>query len=131
MRAFLLACFLIVPFLAGCSSDLGWPDQGHGGIAELRPAPLAGEADQMNATLSCLRGRINQFKQSEAAGLSTASLPRAELMSNRIARELAGDLIADARADLRTLEILVADLLSFAGIDPDATGVKGTSCAVL
>jgi hypothetical protein len=110
---------LALALLCGCSTTADWPPDGRGGIAEARPVVLTGEAELQNRRLACLRGAIDLFKTSDAASLSNATLPRADLLSARIARELAGGLLDDARSHLLTLDAYVEDLLTTAGLPRD------------
>jgi hypothetical protein len=105
--------------LSGCSTTADWPPPGRGGIAEARPVTLTGEAELQNRRLACLRGALDRFKASDAGALSTATLPRADMLVARIARELAGGLLDDARSHLLTLDAYVEDLLTTAGLPAD------------
>jgi hypothetical protein len=105
--------------LSGCSTTASWPPDGRGGIAETRPVVLTGEAELQNRRLACLRGAIDRYKASDAAVLASATLPRADLLAARIARELAGGLLDDARSHLLTLDVYVDDLLKSAGLPDD------------
>jgi hypothetical protein len=110
---------MALALLCGCSTTADWPPDGRGGIAETRPVVLTGEAELQNRRLACLRGAIDLFKTSDSAALSNATLPRADLLSARIARELAGGLLDDARSHLLTLDAYVEDLLISAGLPRD------------
>lgn len=116
-RAALLGAALLA--LAGCSSNEDWPAYGHGGIAELRPIPLKPEAAALNVQLSCYKGLVDQYKASEAAAYSNATLPRADNMGFRISREIAGGLLGDARYDLETMKVMVGDLMEAADLPTD------------
>jgi|GEM_PF-6596741 hypothetical protein len=105
--------------LWGCSTSADWPPDGRGGIAETRPVVLSGEAELQNHRLACLRGALDRFKTSDAAKLSNATVPRADMLAARIARELAGGLLDDARSHLLTLDVYVDDLLTTAGLPVD------------
>jgi hypothetical protein len=104
--------------LAGCSGE-DWPSYGHGGIAELRPIPLKPEAAALNLQLSCFKALINRYKASDAADYANATLPRADNLGARISREIAGGLLPDARYDLETLKVMVADLMDAAQMPID------------
>jgi hypothetical protein len=110
---------LALVLLCGCSTSADWPPHGRGGVAETRPVVLTGEAELQNRRLACLRGALDLFKTADAAALSNATLPRADLLSARIARELAGGLLDDARSHLLTLDVYVEDLLTSAGLPAD------------
>ena len=103
--------------LAGCSED--WPSYGHGGIAELRPIPLKPEAAALNLQLSCFKALIDRYKASDAADYANATLPRADNLGARISREIAGGLLPDARYDMETLKVMVADLMDAAQLPID------------
>jgi hypothetical protein len=106
--------------LIGCGSTTAeQPPDGRGGIAEARPVALSGPAELENRRLACLRGTIGRFKASDAAQYANATLPRAELLAARIARELAGGLIDDARSHLLTLDAYAADLAATAKLPAD------------
>lgn len=122
MNKVLASCLAVGAHLSllGCSSTTAeQPPDGRGGIAEARPVALSGEAELQNRRLACLRGTIDRFKASDAAGYANATLPRAELLAARIARELAGGLIDDARSHLLTLDAYSADLVARAGLPTD------------
>ena len=110
--------------LTGCSED--WPSYGRGGIAELRPVPLAPEAAPLNLQLGCFKAQIDRYKASDAAAYANATLPRADAMSARISREIAGGLLPDARYDMETLRVMVVDLVETAQLPTD----KVDLCAV-
>ncbi|MDB5360286.1 MAG: hypothetical protein JWO51_1583 [Rhodospirillales bacterium] len=119
MRVFFRPTLGVVALLslAGCTED--WPSYGHGGIAELRPIPLKPEAAALNLQLSCFKGLIDRYKASDAAAYSNATLPRAETLSARISREIAGGLLPDARYDMETLKVMVVDLTDAAEMPTD------------
>jgi hypothetical protein len=110
--------------LTGCTED--WPSYGKGGIAELRPVPLAPEAATLNLQLSCFKAEIDRYKASDAAAYANATLPRADAMGARISREIAGGLLPDARYDMETLRVMVVDLVEAAELPTD----KVDQCAV-
>lgn len=104
----ILAALTLLPVLAGCNSS--WPPRGQGGIAELRPSPVEGEARTALASLACLRVQIDLYRASGHGNDANADLPESEMLADRTAREIHGGLLADGRIDLVRLRERVLSL---------------------
>jgi hypothetical protein len=97
--AFLLA----LPLLGACAQ---WPEQGGGGLAEMRPArPPA--PDGLAQRLACALARMDALEQAAArSGQGTGQAALLRVIATRATREAHGSLPRDAN---RTLDRLGAD----------------------
>jgi hypothetical protein len=97
------AACLIAGLTAGCDT---WPSYGRGGLAEVRPLPLRGQAAALSDQAQCIRKRRAELA-ARGEDLSLGLAQNFDLLAARISRELAGDLVKDAANDLATLDQMV------------------------
>lgn len=98
---------LLSTTIFGCSS---WPDEGKGGWAETYNPDAPNEIDgyenalpfQVNNEYEHLSLKLDLLKVRGIKYCMPAQLYQAELMRNRIERQIAGDMFSDAQLDLRT-----------------------------
>jgi len=100
----LLALCCALPVMAGCDT---WPEYGRGGLAEMRPPDAASDKAAGQEYLDLMRAmlRLEELKRGGALDKIPGHVANAELMTVEIRRELAGDLIPDARIRLIRLGV--------------------------
>jgi hypothetical protein len=96
-----LATLGLLLTLAACAS---WPEQGQGGLAELRPPAPIGEV-ALEARLACALQRVSVLEAaSRAQGRATGQAQLLRLTATRATRETYGSLPRDAGHTLDRLE---------------------------
>ena len=95
----------LLPLLLGACAQ--WPAEGGGGLAELRPAPLAAEGG-LPQRLACALARVDALEEAaERSGRGTGQAALLRIIATRATREAHGSLARDAN---RTLDRLGADV---------------------
>jgi len=93
--------------LSACAT---WPDEGHGGLAELRQPSARAEA-ALEARLTCALRRVSALEAaSREQGRATGQAGLLRLAATRATRETYGSLARDAGRSLDRLEQDAASL---------------------
>lgn len=100
------AAFLLALILLGACAQ--WPAEGSGGLAELRPAPLA-DQDGLPERLACALARMDALEAASArTGQGTGQAALLRVIATRAMREAHGNLTRDANRTLDRLGVDVA-----------------------